>query len=226
MPLSRGQLICNAHKRDGARCGQVAIKGKTKCRMHGGRSLSGRASPRFVTGKYSKVLPARLVATYHEAKQSPRLLSLADDIAAADARLVDLFQRVDSGESGALWQTLGSTLDAFNAALAANELPAMHRHLATLRQLITQGTDDYQAWDEIQKLWDTRCKLTQTETKTLITMQQMVTTEQLMVFMGVVTDTIQRAVTQHADHAAAQAILNVISIEFERIGSLEAAKAS
>jgi hypothetical protein len=47
-----------------------------------------------------------------------------------------------------------------------------------------------------------------------------------MVFMGVVTDTIQRAVTQHVDHAAAQAILNVISIEFARISTLEAAKAS
>jgi hypothetical protein len=205
-------------------CGEPARRGRTKCRLHGGNTLSGTAHGNYRHGRYSKVIPVRLAAKYDEARVNPRLLSLQDDIAMAESRLADLFQRVDSGESGALWQSLGTTLDAFNAAMVQNDLPAMHVQLATLRRLITQGKDDYQAWEEIQKLWETRCKLTQTETKTLMTLQQMVTTEQLMLMFGVVTDTIQRAVTEHADPACAQAILSVISAEFQQISTREAAK--
>jgi hypothetical protein len=223
MPLPH-QRLCNGHKRDGAPCTNVAVRGNAKCRMHGGQSLSGLASPRLITGKYSKVLPARLATKYLEAKNSPRLLSLADDIAAAEARLMDLFQRVDSGESGALWHSLGATLDAFNTALAKNDLPAMHAHLATIRSTVTQGCDDSTGWSEIQDLWKTRCLLTQTEMKTLVTMQQMVTTEQLMQMFGIISHAIQEAVTTYAHPEACRKILDTLSVEFQRISTLEEAK--
>ncbi len=180
------------------------------------------ASPRYRTGKYSKVLPVKLQQKYSEARANPALLDLRDDIAVCESRLMDLFQRAASGESGALWQALGVTLEACNTALAHKDLPAMHRHLETMRQRITEGQDDYHAWEEIQELWKTRCQLTLTEQKTLVAMQQMVSAEQLMVFMGVITDTIQRAVTTHAAAESARAILQDISTEFARMSTLEA----
>jgi len=67
----------------------------------------------------------------------------------------------------------------------------------------------------------TRCKLVQTETKTLVSMQQMVMTEQLMTYFGVITDTINRALLAHADEGSARAILADISAEFGRISALE-----
>lgn len=204
------------------RCRDSAMRGKKVCWHHGGKSLSGMASPSYKTGKYSKVLPVRLQQTYEEARANPRLLSLTDDIAAAESRLADLFQRVDTGESGALWQTLGETLEDFNAALAKNALPAMHQHLATLRRLITQGRDDYAAWAEIQALWETRCKLTLTEQKTLVAMQQMISTEQLMVYLGVITNAITRCVTAHAEPDASRAILGDLATEFKQLTVLEA----
>lgn len=214
---------CTGHGRMTKKpCTQPAVNGKTKCRLHGGKSLSGPAAGGYKTGKYSKVLPVRLLARYEEARTNPRLLSLADDIAAAEARLADLFQRVDSGESGALWQSLQGTLDAFNAALARNDLPAMQGHLATIRSAVAQGCEDSTGWTEIQELWKTRCLLTQTETKTLIAMQQMISTEQLMVYLGVVTHAIRRSVTAHADTGVARNILQDLSTEFERLTICEA----
>jgi len=183
--------------------------------------LRGMAAPNYRTGRYSKVLPIRLQQSYEEARANPQLLSLRDDIAACEARLGDLFQRVDTGESGALWVALRQVLDAFNKALATNDQPALQRHLATLRVLVTRGSDDYAAWAEIQALWETRCKLTLTEQKTLVTMQQMVSAEQLMVYMGAITHAIQRYVTLHADAEIARAILGDLSAEFARLSVLE-----
>jgi hypothetical protein len=221
MPLPNAR-VCNGSKRDGLPCTNPAVRGKTKCRQHGGLSLSGMGSPTYKSGKYSKVIPLRLVARYEEARANPHLLSLTDDIAAAESRLADLFSRVDHGESGAVWQALGAAFEAFSSAMTGNDLPAMRVHLATMRRLIGEGTHDYAAWADILKVWDTRCKLTHTETKTLITMQQMVSTEQLMVYFGSIAQAVQEAVTAHADPPVARQILGKLSTEFQRISTLEA----
>ena len=221
MPWQHGPRICNGHKRDGSPCGQPAIRDKTKCRLHGGRTPSGMAHGAYKHGRYSKVLPVRLAQRYNEARTHPTLLSLRDDIAVSESRLADLFSRVDTGESGARWQALRESLDAFSTAMAVGDVATMHRHFATMRQLVTQGSDDAAAWADIQRLWETRCRLTMTEQKTLIATQQMVTVEQLMTYFGVITDAINRIVPARADPDAARAILGDLSAEFNRISNIE-----
>ena len=197
------------------------MHGKTVCYMHGGTTPVGFGLPQTKTGTYSKVIPVRLRAKYHEAISSPRLLSLSNDIAMAESRLADLFTRVDMGESGALWQDLREALDSFALAQATGDIPAMNRHFATMQQLVQQGSNDYAAWAEIYKVWESRCKLIQQETKTLLSMQQMVTSQQLAVYFGVITDAITRAVVAHADEQSGRKILATISAEFARISDLE-----
>lgn len=46
-------VICDAKNRRGKRCRALAIKGRTKCRFHGGKSLSGTAHPNYKHGMYS-----------------------------------------------------------------------------------------------------------------------------------------------------------------------------
>jgi hypothetical protein len=194
------------------------MRGKTVCRMHGGTSLGGAASGRYKTGKYSKFLPSRLAEQYHRARIHPELLSVREDLAVAEARLTDLLQRTDRGESGALWQALRTTMTKFQTALAAGELAAMQTHFAMLQQLVTQGNTDVALWREIQGLWETRCKLLLTEQKVVQSQQQMISAEQLMVYVGVMTDAIQRIVPAHTDPNAARAILGALAKEFNRIG--------
>ena len=198
------------------------MHGRTTCYYHGGVTTTlGPSSPNYTNGRYSKLLPVRLQQRYEEARVHPRLLSVAEDIAACEARLGDLFQRVDSGESGALWQTLQTTLDGFSTALGERDGATMNRHLATMRRLVTQGRDDYAAWQDIQSLWETRCKLTLTEQKTLVSMQQMITVQQLMVYFGVIVDAINRIVPAYADADSTRAILADLAAEFHRISVLE-----
>src|SRR6266446_1613854 len=137
-------------KRSGTQCKRCATPGHRVCAMHGAKSPCGAASPHYRTGSYSRVLPVRLAQRYEEARINPALLSLRDDIAVCESRLMDLFQRVDNGESGQLWQTLGQVAESFSAAMTQGDVQAMHRHFARLRDLIGQGSADYAAWAEIQ----------------------------------------------------------------------------
>ena len=215
---------CRAQsKRSQQRCRKPATPGHAVCHMHGSKSFTGLGSRTYRHGKYSKVLPVQLQGRYEQARTDKSLLSVREDIAVAEARLADLFSRIDTGESGHLWHELRQTVEAFSAAMQAGEVPAMQRHFATMRQLVTQGSDDAQAWRDIQQLWLSRCRLTETEIKTLATAQQMVTVEQVMTYFGLITETIVQTVQTYADVATARQILADLSSEFARISALEAA---
>jgi len=82
-------------KRSGERCRKHAMRGRNVCMSHGGKTPRGAASPHFKTGRYSRSLPGRLVATYEEALSDPRLLSLREDIALTDAMLMETLSQLD-----------------------------------------------------------------------------------------------------------------------------------
>lgn len=85
-------------KQSGERCRKPAMRGRTVCLAHGGRTPRGEASPHFKTGRYSRSLPGHLVATYEQALADPRLLSLRDEIALTDVMIDEqLSQLSDEG---------------------------------------------------------------------------------------------------------------------------------
>lgn len=61
-PGRRGNpRLCGAKNRAGEPCRALAIKGRTRCRLHGGRSPAGIGHPRYVHGFYSRYPLARFV---------------------------------------------------------------------------------------------------------------------------------------------------------------------
>ena len=55
-----GWQTCGAKTRSGGQCKNLAMHPAGRCRMHGGKSLRGLASPRYKHGKYSKDTLAQL----------------------------------------------------------------------------------------------------------------------------------------------------------------------
>ena len=55
---------CGAKNRQGNPCQKWPIKGRNRCRNHGGKSLRGVDSPSFKNGRYSKLLPRDLLGRY------------------------------------------------------------------------------------------------------------------------------------------------------------------
>jgi hypothetical protein len=185
---------CGAKRRNGEPCRVWPVKGRNRCRLHGGRTLVGAANGTYKDGRYSRYLPERMAAQYRAAKSDPELLSLKDEVAALDARIADLFLRVDTGESGAIWEELQREWAQFHLVRDLGDVPKMHVSIAKLDRLFARRLSDYAAWAEIASLWEQRRKLAESEHKRLIAMRQMITQEQALLLMGAVTDVITRNV--------------------------------
>ena len=195
--------ICGAKKRDGSICRMSAMP-NGRCRLHGGKSPAGIASGTFKTGRYSKVLPARLAGRYAEARDDSELLALKEEIALTDARLQDLLARVDTGESGGLWRDLQGARIAFLAAQRAQDQEAQITTITTILDLIRRGHSDYAAWREVGGVLEQRRRLVESERKRLIEMQQTITAEQAMILVQALLASIKEHVTDRAALAAIQ----------------------
>lgn len=183
-----------------------------RCRIHGGKSPIGPASGTYKLGRYSKLLPARMAASYQEATADPDLLVLRDEIALVYARLSDMLARVDSGESGEAWRRARAAYSALTAGLDAGDTAAAKAALGELDIVIRQGLGDYAAWQEIGDLLDRRERLVRSERRRLVELQQTMTIEQAMVFTGAVIALVDQHVTdQHARAAISDGIRRIVS---------------
>lgn len=199
-------------KRSGEQCRRQATPGRKVCHIHGGKSLAGPASGTYKTGRYSKLLPARMAATYLEAAGDPDLLVLREEIALVYARLSDLLGRVDSGESGAAWRRAQTAFKALTEGLDQQDTAAAKAALRDLDVVIRQGLGDHAAWDEIGDLLDRRERLVRSERRRMVEMQQTMTIEQAMVFTGAVIALVDQYVTdQHARAAISNGIRRLVS---------------
>lgn len=204
-------MRCGAKKRNGQPCQQWPIKGRTRCRLHGGKSRIGSGAGRYIHGRYSRCLPTRLAAAYEHATHDPQLLELRRDIALTDARIMDMLQRVDSGESGTLWRQAQAAMRRFTRKHARGNIDAMQRAFAQVQRLITQGAADYAAWQEVGELLEQRRKLCDSENRRLVQAHDMISAEQAMVLLAQVVEAIQRHVTDRT-------VLSAIAQEFQVLG--------
>jgi hypothetical protein len=207
---------CGAKNRNGAACHNWALP-SGRCRMHGGKSLSGIASPRLSSGKYSTALPVRLAAKYEEARTDPDLLALREEVGLLDTRLLDLISRVDTGESGAIWEALQDAYADLQAAQRIKDATIrgvkLSEALGVIGELIMRGHTDYAAWNEIGQMLEARRKLVESERRRLVEMQQMVTTERAMVLLAAVVGIIKEHITDRAQLSAiSNGITNLITI--------------
>jgi hypothetical protein len=169
-----------------------------RCHLHGGKSLAGWAHPNARTGRYIKTMPARLETRYQASLADPELLVLREEISLVDARVHDLLERVETGESGAIWRALRKELDTLNATPDVSETAK----LQTVAALIDQGVADYDAWDEVNRWVERRRRLAESERKRLVEAQQIITTEQAMALLGAVVEVIRKHVGDRKTLAA------------------------
>lgn len=199
---------CGAKTRKGAPC-TVRAMPNGRCYHHGGASLAGMASPTFKTGRYSKVLPTRLLDRYHEGLADRDLLALTDEIAVVNAHLGELIGELDIGGSAAKWEAIGMGLDFCDEAIVAKDLQRLQGHLAAMRTIVAEGEEDGAKWEEIGNWMERARKLRETEQRRLVAMQQVITSEQAMVLVAALT----MAVKTHVHDPVA---LRAINDEFVR----------
>ncbi len=177
------------------RCKRHATPGSTKCRNHGGKSHRGVSSKTYKTGKYSRVLTARMLATYEQAANDPDLLSLRHDIALLESRLIELLSRMNHADSNALWARARELRDRLELAQQQSDLEAIAKISTQLAEFVDQGVADYSGWNEALTLLESRRRLVDSERKRLVDMQQMISTEQAMQLVTGLLAAVKRHVT-------------------------------
>ena len=132
--------ICGAKTRPGTPCARQPARGRTRCRLHGGATPRGRASPHFKTGKYSSFLPERLIARYEEGQADPDLRSFDRDIATLEVRIHELRQQLVYGspESKPIWEMMAKAIMVKSRVLGQqSKLLVDKRQMISVERLMT-----------------------------------------------------------------------------------------
>lgn len=183
--------------------------------MHGGKSPRGFARSDTKVGRFSKDLPTRLIANYELTRKDPQILEQREEIALIHARILDLIKRVDSGESGHLWRQIRKQYETLVTAIREQNRDTMRVALAALDQLITRGTTDYRAWEEVTHQIDRKQRLIESERKRAVELQQVITMDQMMTFMKVQQHAILKVIT---DRKLLAQLFDELSVGFRESG--------
>jgi hypothetical protein len=135
MPTEQPHAICGAKTRAGHPCRQRPML-NGRCRMHGGATPRGVASPHFKHGRYSKALPVRLAAVYEQARTDDDLLAVRDEAALVQARIGELLTCLaddDAAEGDErIWREVLRMIDALRKASASER-----KRLVDLQAMVT-----------------------------------------------------------------------------------------
>lgn len=187
---------CKRIKKDGTQCCRWAVMGYDVCQVHGaGSPFKGRPGgvhrkdlvpgPNgvLVSGKYSKLLPLRILYRYEQALNDTERLALNDEIALVDARLGDLLSRVDSGEALEHWYKAREAYIQLVDSSRSQDAEGIAKAMKKLDHHIGAGASDYAAWREVSVLVNERRKLVESERKRLIQLKAMVRIDEAVAYI-------------------------------------------
>ncbi len=166
--------------------------------------MRGLAHPGYKTGRYSKYIPKRLTERYELSVTDPELLNLSEEIALVDGRIADILGRVDSGESGRLWDDLSGKRKEFLDAQRHGEQERMADALKEILDTIGRGHADFHAWMEVVNLIERRRRLVESEQKRRIAMSLLVKIEYAVGAMNEIADSVREAVLEHVEDGDAR----------------------
>ncbi len=201
-------------KRSGVRCLKASMKGKKLCSMHGGKSLSGADLPQFKHGRYSKSLPDQLTAQYHAALADKDLISLNDEIALTDTRMVTIFSRLEGLSSIAAdsWQRAQNLYRSFRRHTNRNQQALAIQALDDLGTLLEESQTDEAVWRDINELIEQRRRLVDTERRLVSDGDRAIAVDKVMMLMAAVIDIVRRHVaSREARGAIAGEIRSLVS---------------
>lgn len=205
--------VCGAQlrKKPGKFCQQYPLKGKKRCRIHGGKSLGGVAAGKYKHGRYSRYLPTDLRKQYEESKHDPELVSHQPDLRLMDVHLQNLLTQLDSTKNIELFLKARKAWAVYEAAEKAEDDLAAVGALATVGQCFSEGIDSNSLWEEIQTTVDLRRKLCIAEARRIQASQTTMSSEQVMALIEFIVDVLRTSVNAHVSRLIASKILQKVT---------------
>jgi hypothetical protein len=213
--------ICGAKRKnaEGKVCQNSPAKGRTRCRFHGGASLSGIASPTFKHGRYSKVLPTGLRKKFEEAGKDPLLLSHEPELKLLDVKISDLIGELGQGGGPETSAELQKAWKEFLAANVAGDEARVATCLSTMDGIFQRGNSVAGIWRQIFDCIEARRKILESESKRLKDQGQTMGVEQILALIEYLVDVIHQSVTRYADRDTAKKILSKVTTDIGAVVS-------
>jgi hypothetical protein len=150
-------MECGAQKRGGKGICKARAMENGRCRIHGGKSPSGIASPHFTTGRYSKHMPTRMAAKYEESLKDVDILSLRHEIALLDSQMADVLESANNSEAGELWKRLKEAMREYDAAAGKKDPDSARADaFGRMRWIVNEGYQDWMARIEARNIIQSR----------------------------------------------------------------------
>ncbi len=176
---------CVGTCRDGTRCPNYKMKGRSTCKMHGAKQSQGVSHPNTITaagvrhGIFGDLMPPELSEWFERAFTDPDLLNLTEDIATMRTRQAQLKAGFSTGETRADWKTAQDLTEKLFRAAQAGDTDAMNDLFPKLRRTMRVGRSDANAWKEIYDVTDHIRRLIDSERKRRHDMKLVVTAQQV-----------------------------------------------
>jgi len=168
-------------------CPVIAVEGTFLCRYHGGT----RQERYKEAGSYLDAFPTDMALKMKTLEENADYISRANDIMLMEARMMQLGERLRSGEDTAeAWGDVADALAALNRGdfMVAKEL---------LERSLGYHDVEKATWREIHKTEKTLAMLTNTQTKTAKELRLMASFEQVSRLMATIYDVIQNAADKY-----------------------------
>lgn len=182
--------LCGAKKRRSEELCRGLAMANGRCRLHGGKSLAGPASPSYKDGRSSKYqyLPPALTARV-ETLTGDAIANLEESIRIQRSIETQLLEQLGTGESPDAWAMIAEVLDG---------LAPPETQIAAIRNIVTGAVGQSSLHQRIQSIHDSQRKLTETLSKVRKEAQETYTQEQWNAMLHLVLHAAKRAITEPA----------------------------
>jgi hypothetical protein len=175
-------------------CNKDPVKGRAKCRIHGGKALMGIANGAYKDGRFSRYLPTGdLRAKYRRIAENPDLLSLRDDVALIQTRQALLLEQL-GGVSSPAWDEALAAYNALEKAKGRDRAAPMSRLGEVLRKGADADQVERQVWSELRKLIQEKTRTTAAEWKRVIDLSGVMTAQDALYFVESVLNTLRECI--------------------------------
>jgi hypothetical protein len=194
-------------------CIKDPLTGKTRCKLHGGKSLSGVAHPNFEHGLYSDVLKRLPIGGhYNDLRAATHLVQLRDHVALVTARIFELLEQMGAGEGPAVWRRAADAMRACDTAmqgvkaavadrtpnrgaLMADALRTLDAQIAVAVAVAVRGAQQADTWPLINEQVLLHKKLVDSEVKRQKAAHEALSREQALAVFANIADSIRRNVS-------------------------------
>ncbi len=201
------------------RCKSRATMENHRCRLHGGLTPKGNASPNFKHGKYSRYVSFGLRDRLRELVFDSELTNLRAEIGLVTLEIEQRLWQMSNGYSKDTMSRIKSSFQRYENALAKQGFPEqsanIEKTLSDLKSVIFEISESSTTYNDIMPLIEQRRRLVATENRREIFTNSSLSAEDAIRFVRCLGNAVRMHVS---DPLARRRILEAFDRTFEKSG--------